>query len=54
MDESTIRIDSGLVDLTSVPLDALAAFENETLTASSDRFLEQVDHASTSLGGHES
>lgn len=54
MDEPAIRIDSGLVDLTTVPLDALDAFDDEILMASTDRFLRQVDHASISLGGHES
>lgn len=54
MDDSAIRIDSGLVDLTNVPLDALDAFDDELLAASTDRFLSQVDHSSSSLGGHES
>jgi FXSXX-COOH protein len=52
VDESAIRIDSGLVDLTNVPLDALDAFDDEILAASTDRFLRQVDHASGSVGGH--
>ncbi|GAA1275360.1 hypothetical protein [Saccharothrix xinjiangensis] len=51
VDESTIRIDSGLVDLTNVPLDALEAFDDEALAASAERFLRQVDHASSSVGG---
>jgi hypothetical protein len=54
VDESAIRIDSGLVDLTNVPLDVLDAFDDEILAASTDRFLRQVDHASISLGGHDS
>lgn len=54
MDESAIRIDSGLVDLTNVPLDALDAFDDGILTTSTDRFLRQVDHAIISVGGHDS
>lgn len=54
MDESAIRIDSGLVDLTNVPLDVLDAFDDESLAASADRFLRQVDHASSSMGGYDS
>ncbi|WP_156077112.1 hypothetical protein [Saccharothrix sp. NRRL B-16314] len=54
MDESAIRIDSGLVDLTNVPLDALDAFDDAILEASADRFLRQVDDASSSIGGHDS
>jgi hypothetical protein len=53
VDESAIRIDSGLIDLTNVPLDALDAFDDEILTASTDRFLSQVDHAAISVGGHD-
>ncbi|QQQ78766.1 hypothetical protein IOD16_10145 [Saccharothrix sp. 6-C] len=52
VDESAIRVDSGLVDLTNVPLDALDTFDDEILMASTDRFLRQVDHASGSVGGH--
>ncbi|GAB2979227.1 hypothetical protein [Saccharothrix stipae] len=54
MDESAIRIDSGLVDLTDVPLDELDAFDAEALSSSNERFLRQLDHASSSLGGHDS
>ncbi|MER5268407.1 hypothetical protein ABTZ99_40570 [Actinosynnema sp. NPDC002837] len=54
VDESAIRIDSGLVDLTNVPLDALDAFDDGILTTSTDRFLRQVDHAIISVGGHDS
>lgn len=54
VDESAIRIDSGLVDLTNVPLDALDAFDDAILEASADRFLRQVDDASSSIGGHDS
>ncbi|ROP36535.1 hypothetical protein [Saccharothrix texasensis] len=54
VDESAFRIDSGLVDLTNVPLDVLVAFDDEILAASADRFLAQVDHAIISVGGHES
>jgi hypothetical protein len=52
VDESAIRIDSGLVDLTNVPLDVLDTFDGEILAASTDRFLRQVDDASSSVGGH--
>ncbi|MEU4443143.1 hypothetical protein AB0K14_12880 [Actinosynnema sp. NPDC050801] len=54
MDESPIRIDSGLLDLTDVPLDALDALDAEVLSPSTERFLRQVDHASSSVGGHDS
>lgn len=54
MDESAIRIDSGLLDLTTVPLDALDALDDELLAASTARFLLQVDHSSSSLGNHDS
>ncbi|WP_179118556.1 hypothetical protein [Saccharothrix sp. ALI-22-I] len=51
MDESAIRIDSGLVDLTNVPLDALDAFDDEVLAPSVERLLRQVDQASSSVAG---
>lgn len=54
VDESAIRIDSGLLDLTDVPLYALDAFDAEILSASTDRFLCQVDNSSSSVGGHDS
>lgn len=47
-----MRIDSGLVDLTNVSLEALDTFDDEILAASTDRLLRQVDHASGSVGGH--
>ena len=52
MDESAIRIDSGLVDLTKVPLDVLDALDDEVLAPSAARFLRQVDRPSSSVGGH--
>ncbi|MEU6151309.1 hypothetical protein ABZ816_15040 [Actinosynnema sp. NPDC047251] len=54
MDESAIRIDSGLIDLTNVPLDVLHAFDERTLAGPVDRFLGQVDHPSNSVGSHNS
>jgi FXSXX-COOH protein len=54
VDESAIRIDSGLLDLTDVSLGALDALDAEILSSSTDRFLRQVDHASSSVGGHDS
>jgi hypothetical protein len=54
VDESAIRIDSGLVDLTNVPLDALDAFGDEALAPSTERFLGQIDRSATSTGGHQS
>ncbi len=54
MDESAIRIDSGLLDLTDVPLDALDAFDDRTLAPSIERFLDQIDHSHSSVGGHDS
>jgi hypothetical protein len=54
VDESAFRIDSGLVDLTNVPLDVLDTFEDEVLAPSAARFLRQVDHADSSVGGHNS
>ena len=52
VDESAIRIDSGLVDLTDVPLEVLDAFDDEALATSTARFLRQVDQPSSSVGGH--
>jgi hypothetical protein len=54
VDDSAIRIDSGLTDLTNVPLSALDAFTDEALAPSAELFLRQVDHASSSVGGYNS
>ncbi|MCC8247683.1 hypothetical protein [Saccharothrix luteola] len=51
MDESAMRIDSDLVDLTNVSLETLDTFDDEILAVSTDRLLRQVDHAGSSVGG---
>ena len=52
MAESERLIDSGVVDLTDVALSELDRLDESLLASSSRRILHQVDHPSSSVGGH--
>ncbi|WP_158102724.1 hypothetical protein [Lentzea kentuckyensis] len=54
MDEFAKRIDADLVDLNGIPFDALDSVDGPELTSSESRFLRQIDHPSSSIGGHNS
>jgi len=54
VDESDARTDVGLVDLTDIPLDALDSFDESVLASSEALLLRQLDHPSSSVGGHNS
>lgn len=54
MDNSAHEIGRGSVDLTTVPLSALDSLAEIELAQSTERLLSQIDHPSSSVGGHNS
>lgn len=54
MDEFEVRAESGLVDLTGVPLDALSAIDRSALAPSIAKLLSQIDRAGSTVGGYDS
>jgi hypothetical protein len=51
VEEFANRIDAGTVDLTDIPFDVLDSADGPELAASATRFLRQIDHPSSSIGG---
>lgn len=54
VNEFEVRTETGLVDLTEVPLDALSAIDRSALAPSVAKLLSQIDRAGSTVGGHNS